>query len=163
MIDEIQTYKALITMHKVLQEGHPSCLRDAIEHRDYIRLLTRVPVGAHPLRGYAPLIAEYVSYILAKITFHQRHDGFNGLFEYEEYITLKSTCDPNEGYETISDLMALQDHIDRMQKLVFALLRPVGGNECRIASLVPLVYESHGIYKFITSMLRAMHESEFFF
>jgi hypothetical protein len=27
--------------------------------------------------------------------------------------------------------------------------------------LVPLVQESYGIYKFITSMLRAMHTSEY--
>lgn len=30
-------------------------------------------------------------------------------------------------------------------------------NECRISALVPLVKESYGIYRFITSMLRAMH------
>lgn len=60
-------------------------------------------------------------------------------------------------YETISDLMNLQDRIDQFQKRVFAHFRPSSNNECRIAALVPLVEESYGIYKFITSMLRAMH------
>ena len=85
---------------------------------------------------------------------------FNGTFEYEEYISLKSINDPNEGYETISDLMTLQDQIDTFQKLVFAHFRGVSNNECRISSLVPLVVETYGIYKFITSMLRAMHTSK---
>jgi len=53
--------------------------------------------------------------------------------------------------------MNLQDQIDNFQKLVFAHFRPSSSNECRIAALVPLVEESHGIYLFLTSMLRAMH------
>lgn len=57
--------------------------------------------------------------------------------------------------------MNLQDQIDRFQKVVFAHFRPSSNNECRIASLVPLVEESYGIYKFITSMLRAMYRSKY--
>lgn len=60
-------------------------------------------------------------------------------------------------YETISDLMNLQDQIETFQKLVFANFRGGLNNECKISCLVPLVQESYGIYKFITSMLRAMH------
>lgn len=63
-------------------------------------------------------------------------------------------------YETITDLATLQDQIDAFQKLVFSHFLSGTNNECRISSLVPLVQESYGIYKFITSMLRAMHTSE---
>jgi hypothetical protein len=63
-------------------------------------------------------------------------------------------------YETISDLMRLQDQIDSFQKLIFAHFRGATNNECRISALVPQVKESYGIYRFITSMLRAMHRSE---
>jgi len=54
-------------------------------------------------------------------------------------------------------LMTLQDQIESFQKLIFAALRGSANNECKISALVPLVKESFGIYKFITSMLRAMH------
>ena len=64
-------------------------------------------------------------------------------------------------YETISDLMQLQDQIESFQKMVFSLFRASTNNECRISSLVPLVKESWGIYRFITSMLRAMYRSSF--
>lgn len=55
------------------------------------------------------------------------------------------------------DLMNLQDGIDSFQKLIFAHFRGSANNECRISALVPQVKESYGIYRFATSMLRAMH------
>lgn len=159
LADEVQTFKALITVHKVLQEGHPSTLREAMANRNWIDSLNRGMSG-EGLRGYGPLIKEYVNFLLAKLSFHSQHPDFNGTFEYEEYISLKGINDPNEGYETISDLMQLQDRIEQFQKLIFSHFRGGGNNECRISALVPLVQESYGIYKFITSMLRAMHTSK---
>ncbi|PKY07754.1 cytoskeleton assembly control protein Sla2 [Aspergillus campestris IBT 28561] len=156
LADEVQTYKALITIHKVLQEGHPIVVREAQQHVNWIDSLMR-GVGGDGIRGYGPLIREYVYFLESKLAFHRNHPEFNGLFEYEEYISLKTTNDPNEGYETISDLMTLQDQIDGFQKLIFSHFQSGNNNECRISSLVPLVQESYGIYKFITSMLRAMH------
>ncbi|KAA8914810.1 ANTH domain-containing protein [Sphaerosporella brunnea] len=156
MADEVQTFKALITVHKVLQEGHPITIREAQNHVGWIESLGRSVIG-EGMRGYGPLIREYIHFLRAKMQFHRHHPEFNGLFEYEEYISLKTINDPNEGYETISDLMTLQDQIDSFQKLVFSHLRHGLNNECRISALVPLVQESYGIYKFITSMLRAMH------
>ncbi|KAF6802484.1 cytoskeleton assembly control protein, partial [Colletotrichum sojae] len=158
LADEVQTYKALITVHKVLQEGHPNTLREAMAQRGWIDSLNR-GMGGEGVRGYGPLIREYVYYLLAKLSFHQQHPEFNGTFEYEEYLSLKAINDPNEGYETITDLMTLQDKIEHFQKMIFSHFRHVGNNECRISSLVPLVQESYGIYKFITSMLRAMHST----
>lgn len=48
--------------------------------------------------GYGSLIRVYVQFILAKLRFHRLRPEFNGLFEYEEYISLKGIDDPNEGY-----------------------------------------------------------------
>lgn len=66
----------------------------------------------------------------------------------------------HHSFETIMDLMNLQDGIDSFQKLIFAHFRGATNNECRIAALVPQVKESYGIYRFITSMLRAMYRRE---
>ncbi|KAJ3505153.1 hypothetical protein NLJ89_g7563 [Agrocybe chaxingu] len=156
LADEVQTFKALITVHKVLQEGHPVTLKEAQGQTAWLETCART-VGADSQRGYASLIKTYVQFILAKLRFHRLRPEFNGLFEYEEYVTLKGIDDPNEGYETISDLMGLQDQIESFQKMVFSHFRHSANNECRISSLVPLVKESWGIYRFITSMLRAMY------
>ncbi|KAG6832555.1 hypothetical protein H0H92_000184 [Tricholoma furcatifolium] len=154
--DEVQTFKALITVHKVLQEGHPVVIKEAHGQTAWLETCART-VGSDYSRGYGPLIKTYVQFILAKLRFHRLRPEFNGLFEYEEYVTLKGIDDPNEGYETITDLMGLQDQIEAFQKLVFSHFRHSANNECRISSLVPLVKESWGIYRFITSMLRAMY------
>lgn len=154
--DEVQTFKALILAHKVLQEGHPSVLKEGQAQMGWFETCART-VGSDSMRGYAPLIRAYVQFVLAKLRFHRHHKEFNGLFEYEEYVSLKNIDNPDEGYETIMDLMNLQDGIEQFQKLVFAHFRGSANNECKIAALVPLVKESYGIYKFLTSMLRAMH------
>jgi ANTH domain len=49
------------------------------------------------LLGYGALIRTYVQFILGKLKFHRLRPEFNGLFEYEEYVTLKGIDDPNEG------------------------------------------------------------------
>ncbi|KAH9049359.1 ANTH domain-containing protein [Lactarius hengduanensis] len=154
--DEVQTFKALITVHKVIQEGHPVTIKEAQSQTGWLETCSRT-VGQDSGKGYGPLIRAYVQFLLAKLRFHRLRPEFNGLFEYEEYVTLKGIDDPNEGFETISDLMQLQEQIESFQKMVFSHFRLSANNECRISSLVPLVKESWGIYRFITSMLRAMY------
>lgn len=50
LADEVQTFKALITLHKVLQEGHPVVIREAQQHANWIDSLMR-GVGGDGLRG----------------------------------------------------------------------------------------------------------------
>ncbi|KAI8980843.1 ANTH domain-containing protein [Pilobolus umbonatus] len=155
--DEVQAFKAIILVHKIIKDGHPNVIKDSLRETGWLETCAR-SVNGDGMRGYGALIRSYVDFILHKLQYHRSHPEFNGTFDYEEYISLKNIDDPNEGFETINDLMILQDHIDRFQKTVFASFRHHSNNECRIASLVPLVEESYGIYKFITNMLRAMHK-----
>ncbi|EGG02940.1 uncharacterized protein MELLADRAFT_90558 [Melampsora larici-populina 98AG31] len=73
-------FKALIMVHKVLQEDHPLTVREG-----------------QPQSGYGALIHAYVSTILAKHRFHRQHPEFDGLLQYKEYISLNNIDDPNEG------------------------------------------------------------------
>ncbi|KAI1315799.1 sla2 Src-like adaptor 2 [Mortierella claussenii] len=155
--DEVQTFKALISAHKIIRDGHPTALKDAQKETDWLDQCAR-STSQYDGRGYSTLIRNYVDFLHSKLRYHANHPEFNGTFDYKEYISLKGIDDPNEGYETITDLMNLQDQIDQFQKLVFANFRPSSNNECRIAALVPLVEETYAIYKFSTSMLRAMHK-----
>ncbi|KAG0049943.1 sla2 Src-like adaptor 2 [Gryganskiella cystojenkinii] len=155
--DEVQTFKALISVHKIIREGHPTALKDAQKETDWLDQCAR-STHQYDNRGYATLIRAYVDFLHSKLRYHGNHPEFNGTFDYNEYISLKGIDDPNEGYETISELMNLQDQMDQFQKLIFANFRPSSNNECRIAALVPLVQESYAIYQFATSMLRAMHK-----
>ncbi|KAF6005940.1 hypothetical protein HII12_005162 [Brettanomyces bruxellensis] len=156
--NEIQIFKALITIHKVCQEGHPSCLAGAYRNIPWIESLGRYRSPDGQSR-YERLIHEYTSYLVQKFRFHHDHRGFNGTFEYKEYISLIAVSDPNEGYQNIIDLEDLQDSLDNLGRLVLASASQNRGNECMTSALVPLVAESYGIYKFQISMLRAMYSS----
>ena len=72
--------------------------------------------------AYGRLINQYDKYILQKLDFHRNNPGFNGTFEYEEYISLRAVNDPNEGYEALLNLMDLQDLINDLQKLILPQL-----------------------------------------
>lgn len=50
MADEVQTFKALITIHKVLQEGHPVSVKEAQQHVNWLESLSR-GVSGEGLRG----------------------------------------------------------------------------------------------------------------
>jgi hypothetical protein len=45
LADEVQTFKALITIHKVLQEGHPVVLKEAQANAGWLESLRRGVVG----------------------------------------------------------------------------------------------------------------------
>ncbi|KAJ2555057.1 sla2 Src-like adaptor 2 [Coemansia sp. RSA 1933] len=158
--DEVQCYKALITIHKLIREGHNVTIQEALGQTKFLEELGNCIGGGSygGWRNYSQLIRGYVNFLLAKLEYHRLHPEFNGMFDYKEYVSLRGTNDPNEGYETIADLMSLQDRLDEFQKLVFRHFTATSNNECRIASLVPLVEESYGIYKFATHMLIAMHK-----
>lgn len=154
-VSEVQLFKALIMIHKVLQEGHPNTLKDGFRNRDFLASLEFVfPQSS----SYGLMINRYDKYLLQKLDFHREHLGFNGMFEYEEYISLRHVNDPNEGYEAILLLIDLQDSITDMQKLIFSKIDHSPSNMCKVSALVPFVSESYGIYKFLISMLRAMYK-----
>ncbi|KAI9222268.1 ANTH domain-containing protein [Blastocladiella britannica] len=155
LASEIQCFKALITAHKVIRQGHPATLPESIGEMGWLESLPRMLVTN--FQGYSNLIKGYLEFIQYKLHFHRIHPEFTGTFDYEEYAALKGTADPNEGYETISELMTLQNHLDRFQRTVFASLKASPNMECRLSALVPLVEESYAIYRFITSMMRAIH------
>jgi len=54
MADEVQTFKALITIHKVLQEGHPITVKEAQQHVNWVESLARGVTG-EGLRGMRSL------------------------------------------------------------------------------------------------------------
>ena len=53
LADEVQTFKALITIHKVLQEGHPVVVREAQQHVNWVDSLMR-GVAGEGIRGTPP-------------------------------------------------------------------------------------------------------------
>jgi len=59
MADEIQTFKALITIHKVLQEGHPIVLKEAQAHIGWLESLSRGVAGGDGMKGVFRLVCTH--------------------------------------------------------------------------------------------------------
>ncbi|KAG7705516.1 hypothetical protein KL950_003952 [Ogataea haglerorum] len=157
--NDTQIFKTLIVIHKVLQEGHPTCLIGGYKNINWLESLGRFS-NNDTTAGHTKLIREYVFYLEQKLRFHHDHRGFNGMFEYEEYVSLRTVSDPNEGFESIMDLLSLQDSLDNLQRVIFSFIRHTSDiSEYIISSLVPIIAESYGIYKFLISMLRALYRS----
>lgn len=162
--DPIPCFKALVTIHKLLVNGPHVVLSEACNEVAFLEQCARIhgsQNGAFASSyGYGPLISSYVSFLLTKIDFHRTHPEFTGNFDYEEYLSIKGVQDLDEGYKTIDEMMELQERLDLFQKSVFENFGGVSGSvECRISAFVPLIDESYGMYKFVTSMLSAMHLS----
>lgn len=162
MAEEVQAFKALITIHKVIRGGHPTVLTEAFNEMNFIQSLGRAALS-HDNFGYGGLIRGYVDYLLRKLNFHRGHLQFNASFDYEDYVSLRGVADPNAGYEIIGELLALSESQDQFHRLVFRSLGGSPTNECKISCLVPLVEESHALYIFIKSMLTALYRSGDFY
>ena len=158
--DPIQCFKALVTIHKLLVNGPPIVLTESLHESGFLEQCARIHSGSMSRStGYGPLISSYVSFLLTKLDFHRLHQEFTGNFDYEEYLSMKGVQDLDEGYKTIDEMMELQERLDLFQKSVFENHGgfSAGGSECRVSAFVPLIDESYGMYKFVTSMLSAMH------
>mgnify|MGYP001155705254 CR=1 FL=1 len=153
--DEIQSFKALLTIHKVLRDGHPSSLVDGYREIPYIESLANYT--QRPQRSYSPLIKSYAAFLKTKLQFHNNRKEFSGNMSYEDYISLKQVSNLNEGFDTVSTLMDFMNNVLELAQKVFKSFNQNSNNECRIASFVPLVEEANGIFLFMTSMLKAMH------
>ena len=157
MSNEVILFKALILYHKVLRQGHNICLKEQYNGPSFLNDLKGMMV--FKTGYYHELTLDYINFLSEKLSYHKSHPYFSGTFDFEEYVTLRGVEDPNDGYETITELLSLIEKIDKLQKHIFRDLKSTWRNEVRIAALVPLVEESDGIYKFINSMMTAMHTS----
>ncbi|KAJ3135187.1 sla2 Src-like adaptor 2 [Physocladia obscura] len=154
--DEVVTFKGLVLVHKVINGGHARALKDLAHDYAWLENLGRAVNGFRG--GYGTLIKTYLQFLTQKLEYHKIHPEYTGSFDYQEYVSLKGVEDPNEGFETINDLLNLLKRSYVMGETVFNNFRAGTGNECRISALVPLVEESFGIYQFCVSMLHAMHQ-----
>jgi hypothetical protein len=94
--DEVQAFKTLIAMHKIVRDGHKSALSQAIKDINFLDLLGRAAhFNSHG--AYSALIDAYIRFLRYKLEFHTIHLEFTANMDYEEYRALRKVDDPNEG------------------------------------------------------------------
>lgn len=89
LADEVQTFKALITVHKVLQEGHPITVKEGQSHVSWLDSLSR-GVAGEGMRG---------NFHLSSLVPGLRSDiGYLGVRGYWVYFSLRANLSILSGY-----------------------------------------------------------------
>lgn len=154
-INQIQCFKALIVIHKVLLDGPKFVLQDALREGAFISQLSNRRNYSENA-SYGALSQFYVQYLKIKLEFHRIHSKFNGKFDYNEYIAQHDSTKLDDRFETINQLLDLLAKLDQLQRSIIRQSRGISSNECLQSALIPLVEESEGMYKFSTTMLTGM-------
>lgn len=149
--------KALVLLHKVIREGHPSVLKESETRLEWLKGLANVSL--YNSRGYVVIIKGYTNFLISKLQCHSNHPDFDSSFSYKEYTALMRVENPDECFETTSDLISLLEKIDSLQKLIFTSFRQGSSNEINVSALAPLVEESYSLYQFLVSFLTVMHKT----
>ncbi|KAI0216667.1 sla2 Src-like adaptor 2 [Massospora cicadina] len=149
MAEEVQAFKALITIHKVIRGGHPTVLTEAFNEMNFIQSLGRAALSTTILGT-------------EKLNFHRGHLQFNASFDYEDYVSLRGVADPNAGYEIIGELLALSESQDQFHRLVF---RSLGGSPTNdpmrfitIKSMLTALYRSGDFYEALAPLKERYHK-----
>jgi len=149
--NDVVCYKAMVTIHKVVQEGPKNVLSDTSHRLNWFENL-RDHWSRYGSRGYGQLIGEYCTLMIDKIRFHQAHPEFDGGISLENYSKTHKPEDiqVDKGLQATSHLMDLLDAVFRMQN---AIVGATPYNDCKTSAFIPLVLESYAIYIMIVHFL----------
>ena len=157
---QVMCWKALITVHSLLHDGHPNVIMDSSHHRGDLASLAST--WQQRRSEYAPMIAGYIDFINFKIDFHLNNPEQSGNLDFDEYLKTRAASDNETGYHLITAIYSMQDAIDRFQKIIFQHVNSnLGTNqlECRTAALVPLINESGDLYRVVVDIMIRLHRS----
>lgn len=149
---EVQAYKVLFTVLRVIQEGHPSVFK-AAEYQ--LRWLRQIQDDFSHWKGYGQLIRQYSALIISVIEFHRDHVEFNGKFELEKSGSLPKFSDRAKT-DIVEGLMSIQADLIKLESAVFDSLQSNAGSECRLCSLIPLIAMSYGVFRSVTLIASRM-------
>ncbi|GAM21066.1 hypothetical protein SAMD00019534_042410 [Acytostelium subglobosum LB1] len=153
--NEVVCYKAIITIHKVVQEGPKNVLSDVSHKISWFENLRQHWRRHHDKAGFANLVGEYCTFMIDKIRFHQAHPEFDGGLTMDGYQKNHKFEDVeiDRGLQTVSHLMDMLDAVFRMQN---AVVDAAPYNDCKTASFIPLVMESYAIYLLVVQFLTSL-------
>eukprot|EP01114_Cavostelium_apophysatum_P008525 TRINITY_DN2106_c0_g1_i1.p1 TRINITY_DN2106_c0_g1~~TRINITY_DN2106_c0_g1_i1.p1 ORF type:complete len:1001 (-),score=389.23 TRINITY_DN2106_c0_g1_i1:15-3017(-) len=154
--DEVICFKAMVTIHTVLQEGHPKVLEDSFYRVTLLESL--VNFWKNLPKETSELICLYLDFLLNKIAFHHQHTEFAGDFSAEAYARRKPTIERTRMMQIVTHMQDLQQCIYKFQRKIFDGNRAM--SECKASSLIPFVVESYNLYQLETQLIRELAKDE---
>lgn len=153
-VREISCFKCLIVIHKLLREGHPKCIADAYNRRNFFQSLIKYYQGSS--NEYGRLSAEYAIYIVAKLNFQIAHRDIDGTIALDKWLENHKQNETSALFDTVTHLLDLQQaHLDFQAKL----LNDKELTDCRVSPLIPLIIESYNIYCLTVHILKMLAKS----
>ncbi|KJE96247.1 hypothetical protein CAOG_06601 [Capsaspora owczarzaki ATCC 30864] len=156
----IMCWKALITLHKILQDGHPNVLRELVRNQGVLASLGQMWESKGHI--FSPLIAGYLRFLISKLDFHDQHTDIPGNLDFDAFKKSSAMSDLGSATRLVMACFILQDKILATVGLVLNSLsgdRASEKNECREAAFLPLIPESVSLYNIVVDILTTLHRS----
>jgi hypothetical protein len=148
--------KALIVMHRVMQEGSPLFLARRTLRSDYLERLATAWGTQEWTRGHGKIAIAYNKFLVAKIRLHTEHQGLTGDMSAERFAQVQPLAAMSA--TKVETLAAGLLNLQALQLLVVDLVISYAKlhqlDDLKVAPFIPIVIESYAIYTLVTKLLR---------
>eukprot|EP01133_Synstelium_polycarpum_P010994 gene10994-12806_t len=153
--NDVVCYKCIVTIHNVVQEGPRNVLGDTINKLSWFEGLRSHWARYPDSKGYGNLIAQYCTFMIDKVRFHQANPTLEGGLSLDNYQKNHKVedIDINRGMQMVCHLMDLLDAVFRFQN---SIVDAAPYNDCKTSAFIPLVLESYAIYLFVVQLLTCL-------
>jgi len=160
---QITCWKFLHVLHKLMREGHPRVLSEALKHKGLIEDLGKL--WGHLKEGYGILISSYAKLMVQKIELHRRNPDFPGNLSVDKETLIRiGNNDAGKFYELCIEFLDYMDEILALEKGVFSSLDMGKSNsmtstgQCRLAPLIVCIQDSVHLYDYTVKVLFLLHQ-----
>jgi len=154
-VNDVVFWKALITLHTVLNEGHPKVVEDCYYQQSFLEQLKaswQRGTGGNPnvTTNTKALIVSYCNFILSKLTFHKQYPEFPSDFSKEKYLKGRVVTDVARCLQIVTHMLELHQSIFLIQSRLF---ESKDLSDIKACCLIPLVMESYNLYSMETYLI----------
>ncbi|XP_013101632.2 huntington interacting protein related 1 [Stomoxys calcitrans] len=156
-------WKFCHVLHKVLREGHDSCVRHSQVHKTLILEVGKL--WGHLQDGVGKCIESYTQLLVNKLDFHAKNAGIPGCITME-FDDLRRVMgdDYNNYFQLCVEIFDYLDCIIALQAVIFTAITtyrmssmtPQG--QCRLAPVVTLISDSNPLYDLCVRVLFLLHD-----
>eukprot|EP00124_Ichthyophonus_hoferi_P000441 Ihof_evm12s16 gene=Ihof_evmTU12s16 len=152
-------YKALIIVHKLLHDGHPSVLPEIYRERDMFSRLG--DIWHHQMSPFSALISNYTKFLVNKLEFHHSYQKLSGdlntcLDDFNEV-----NYAPSYAYTFVVHVFDLHDKVIQFAASILQSLNlklTQDQTDLRTYGLLAISWESRSLYFIEMQLMEILHK-----
>ncbi|XP_055327913.1 huntingtin-interacting protein 1-like isoform X2 [Paramacrobiotus metropolitanus] len=160
----VVAWKFCYVLHRILRDAHPSSLKEAYVHRQFVGDVGRL--WGHLKLGYGPLITKYCELLTVKLDFHNKNPRFPGNLQISnDELGRVAENDVNNYFQLSVEMFDYMEQILDLANVMFGQFDMSRANsmtnagQCRLIVLIPCIMDSCQLYDFIVKMMFRLHSS----